>query len=148
MSDRREFLGAIAALSAGAALRIDDSPAPPAPASDAWLDQLKGKHRQLFDAPDPDGGTVLRHVRNYLDAWREAYGVGERDVLGVSVDQLELDSELALEAAGGFELSGRVVNADRAGAPATAIGSASTARPKCRTRRRASSPTTSTARAR
>ena len=77
MTDRREFLGAVAALSAGAALRIDDSPAP---ASDAWLDQLKGKHRQLFDAPDPDGGTVLRHVRNYLDAWREAYGVGERDL--------------------------------------------------------------------
>ena len=82
-TDRRAFLGTIAALSAGAALRIDDSPASPstpAPASDAWLDQLKGKHRQLFDAPDPDGGTVLRHVRNYLDAWREAYGVGERDV--------------------------------------------------------------------
>jgi len=80
MTDRREFLGAVAALSAGAALRFDDSLPPPAPASDAWLEQLKGKHRQLFDAPDPDGGTVLRHVRNYLDAWREAYGVGERDV--------------------------------------------------------------------
>jgi intracellular sulfur oxidation DsrE/DsrF family protein len=75
MTDRRAFLGTIAALSAGSALRIDDTPA-----SDAWLDQLKGKHRQLFDAPDPDGGTVLRHVRNYLDTWREAYGVGERDV--------------------------------------------------------------------
>ena len=78
MTDRRKFLGAIAALSAGAALPIDESPAPPV--SDAWLDQLKGKHRQLFDAPDPDGGTVLRHARTYLDAWREAYGVGERDV--------------------------------------------------------------------
>ncbi len=75
MTDRRAFLGTIAALSAGSALRIDHTPA-----SDAWLDQLKGKHRQLFDAPDPDGGTVLRHVRNYLDTWREAYGVGERDV--------------------------------------------------------------------
>jgi hypothetical protein len=75
MTDRREFLGTIAALSAGAALRIDH-----VSASDAWLDRLKGKHRQLFDAPDPDGGTVLRHVRNYLDTWREAYGVGERDV--------------------------------------------------------------------
>lgn len=78
MTDRRGFITAIAALSAGATL------APPAAAesstSDAWLDQLKGKHRQLFDAPDPDGGTVLRHTRNYLDGWREAYGVGERDV--------------------------------------------------------------------
>src|SRR5881396_3503493 len=50
MTDRRKFLGAIAALSAGAALPLDEGPA-----SDAWLDQLKGKHRQLFDAPDPDG---------------------------------------------------------------------------------------------
>ena len=81
-TDRRGFLSAVAALSAGAALGPDvparsllaDS------ASDAWLDRLKGKHRQLFDVPDPDGGTILRHVRNYLDTWQEAYGVGERDV--------------------------------------------------------------------
>jgi hypothetical protein len=78
MTDRRGFITALAALSAGATL------APPAaaesPASDAWLDQLKGKHRQLFDAPDPDGGTVLRHVRTYLDVWRSAYGIAEKDV--------------------------------------------------------------------
>ncbi|PYO91106.1 MAG: hypothetical protein DMD66_00630 [Gemmatimonadetes bacterium] len=49
-------------------------------ASDAWLDQLKGKHRQLFDVPEPEGGTALRHLRNYLDAWRNAFGVGEKDV--------------------------------------------------------------------
>lgn len=81
-TDRRTFLSAVAALSAGAALGPDVAmrPLPADSASDDWLDQLKGKHRQLFDAPDPDGGTVLRHVRNYLDTWREAYGVGERDV--------------------------------------------------------------------
>jgi hypothetical protein len=76
MTDRRGFITAIAALSAGATL----APAAESSTSDAWLDQLKGKHRQLFDAPDPDGGTVLRHTRNYLDGWREAYGVAERDV--------------------------------------------------------------------
>ena len=69
MTDRRSFLGTIAALSAASALDTD-----------AWLGQLKGKHRQLFDAPDPDGGTVLRHVRSYLDIWRDAYGVPERNV--------------------------------------------------------------------
>jgi intracellular sulfur oxidation DsrE/DsrF family protein len=53
--------------------------------SDSWLDQMKGKHRQLFDAPEPDGGTVLRHVRSYLDVWREAYGVREKDVSVVVV---------------------------------------------------------------
>ena len=80
MSDRRAFLGAFATLGAGAMLRVDGSAAPDAPASDAWLDSLKGKHRQLLDAPDPDGGTVLRHVRGYLDGWRDDYGVPERDV--------------------------------------------------------------------
>ena len=75
MSDRRAFLGAVATLSAGAMLRVEGSPA-----SDAWLDHLKGKHRQLFDVPEPDAGAVLRHARNYLDVWRDAYGVPERDI--------------------------------------------------------------------
>jgi hypothetical protein len=82
-TDRRGFVGAVAALSAGLALRAD------APVqrlfvaqqpSDDWLDHLKGKHRQLFDVPEPEGGTALRHLRNYLDAWRNAFGVEERDV--------------------------------------------------------------------
>jgi intracellular sulfur oxidation DsrE/DsrF family protein len=75
MTDRRAFLGAVATLSAGTMLHIDGSPA-----SDAWLDRLKGKHRLLFDVPEPDGGAVLRHARNYLDVWRDAYGVPERDI--------------------------------------------------------------------
>lgn len=89
-TDRRGFVGAVAALGAGVALPRDARVrqhfldeglvALEIPASDAWLKQLAGKHRQLFDAPDPDGGTVLRHVRNYLDTWREAYWVAERDV--------------------------------------------------------------------
>jgi hypothetical protein len=82
MTDRRAFLTAVTALSAGAVLRTDGTmPSLRTPAtSDAWLEQLKGKHRQLFDAPDPDGGTVLRHARGYLDVWRDAYGVPERDI--------------------------------------------------------------------
>src|SRR5256885_5733515 len=62
-TDRREFLGTIAALSAGAALRIDDSPAP---ASDAWLDQLKGKHRQLFDARSEEHTSELQSPCNLV----------------------------------------------------------------------------------
>jgi intracellular sulfur oxidation DsrE/DsrF family protein len=80
MTDRRGFITAIAALSAGATLAPPSPSAAESVASDAWLDQLKGKHRQLFDAPDPDGGTVLRHARGYLDVWRDAYEVPERDV--------------------------------------------------------------------
>jgi intracellular sulfur oxidation DsrE/DsrF family protein len=80
MTDRRTFLSTVAALSAVPALDGGS-----ASDSDAWLSRLKGKHRQLFDAPEPDGGTVLRHVRSYLDIWREVYGVPERDVSVVVV---------------------------------------------------------------
>ena len=78
MTDRRGFVSALAALGVGAALPA--SLAADSPASDAWLDRLKGKHRLVFDAPEPDDGTVLRHARNYLDTWREAYGVPEKDI--------------------------------------------------------------------
>jgi hypothetical protein len=79
-TDRRGFVGAVASMGAGWALGADARAQQSASASDAWLDRLKGKHRQLFDVPEPEGGTVLRHVRNYFDAWRNAFGVGERDV--------------------------------------------------------------------
>src|SRR5213594_4778036 len=80
-TDRREFVGTVAALGAGAVLGTHRSLEPlQVPAADAWLERLKGRHRQLFDVPEPEGGTALRHVRNYLDAWRDAYGVVERDV--------------------------------------------------------------------
>ena len=79
MTDRRAFLSSVAGIGAGALLAPELVHADVA-SSDAWLDQLKGKHRQLFDAPDPDGGTVLRHARGYLDAWHGAYGVAEHDI--------------------------------------------------------------------
>jgi intracellular sulfur oxidation DsrE/DsrF family protein len=79
MPDRRTFLSAVAALSAGAGATFHTNP-DTAGTSDAWLDPLKGKHRQLFDVPEPDGGAVLRHARNYLDTWRDTYGVPERDI--------------------------------------------------------------------
>ena len=79
-TDRRGFVGAVASMGAGWALGADTRAQQSASASDAWLDQLRGKHRQLFDVPEPEGGTALRHLRNYLDAWRTAFGVGERDV--------------------------------------------------------------------
>ncbi|MGE0441195.1 MAG: hypothetical protein AB7S39_11975, partial [Gemmatimonadales bacterium] len=37
--------------------------------NDAWLDKLTGKHRQLFDAPAPNGGIPLVHMLNYYDTY-------------------------------------------------------------------------------
>lgn len=47
---------------------------------DEWLKRLDGAHRQLFDAPDPNGGIPLVHVLNYYDTYNRAYGVPDRDI--------------------------------------------------------------------
>jgi hypothetical protein len=78
-TSRRGFVGTVAALGLldlvpGAAAAQGQA------AGDAWLDGIKGKHRMLLDVPEPDGGTALRHSRGFLDTWKEAYGVPERDV--------------------------------------------------------------------
>jgi len=78
---RRKFLASLAA-AAGATVvgtvfsgrRVEAAEVPAAPWDLAWLDELKGKHRQVFevgkleDVPGP-----LHVVTNYLDAWRDAY---------------------------------------------------------------------------
>jgi hypothetical protein len=48
--------------------------------SDRWLDGLTASHRQLFDAPSPEGGIPLVHVMNYYDTYNKAYSVGDRDI--------------------------------------------------------------------
>ena len=83
-SPRRSFIAAVAAAAGATALapllsgklgRLDAAEAPVAPWDLSWLDQLKGKHRQVFevgrkieDVPGP-----LHTVANYLDAWRDVY---------------------------------------------------------------------------
>ena len=48
--------------------------------SDRWLDGLKAKHRQFFDAPSPGGGIGLVHVMNYYDTYNKAYKVKDSDI--------------------------------------------------------------------
>src|SRR5215207_4430544 len=40
-----------------------------------WLEGLKGKHRQFFDTPTPNGGVPLVHILNYYDTYNKAFGV-------------------------------------------------------------------------
>ncbi|MEZ4456999.1 MAG: hypothetical protein R2882_10695 [Gemmatimonadales bacterium] len=51
--------------------------------NDAWLDKLTGKHRQLFDAPAPNGGIPLVHMLNYYDTYNKAYGAPDREINAV-----------------------------------------------------------------
>lgn len=56
---------------------------------DDWMDELKGKHRTVFDLSAHKNGKPLTQAKNYLDAWRDAFKVPERDlnlVIGVHGD--------------------------------------------------------------
>ena len=91
-SPRRTFLATIAGVAGATVLgpllpggRIEAAVAagvaPSAPWDLAWLDQLRGKHRQVFevgkleDVPGP-----LHVVANYLDVWRDVYQLEYPDV--------------------------------------------------------------------
>ena len=88
--DRRSFFSVLASL-AGVAM-VDSSveraaaqaPARPSGQWDmTWLDQFKGKHKQVFDYGTFDlsvDGRPLRFVRNYLDACRDVYSLEHPDV--------------------------------------------------------------------
>jgi len=89
---RRTFLATIAGVAGATVLApllsggrleaaVPAGAAPGAPWDLAWLDQLRGKHRQVFevgkleDVPGP-----LHVVANYLDVWRDVYQLEYPDV--------------------------------------------------------------------
>ena len=47
---------------------------------DKWLAGITGKHRCLFDAPTSDGGLPLIHMLNYINTYKNAYGVPSSEV--------------------------------------------------------------------
>ena len=76
---RRGFIGAMAAGAASlgvsalanpvlaGAIEAASAPAVAAdPAFDAWLNKIKGKHRQVYDAPEPHEGMPLAWARVFL----------------------------------------------------------------------------------
>ena len=78
---RRGFLArvfaATAALTAsGAGVREASA----AQASEAWLNEVKGTHRCLFDFPRHSNGWGLVHVLNYLNTYSAAYKAGAGEV--------------------------------------------------------------------
>ena len=47
--------------------------AAPASGPDAWISEVKGTHRCLFDFPQHKNGAPLLHILNYLNTYKEAY---------------------------------------------------------------------------
>ena len=80
--DRRSFVSALASLAGltatgvSAAQAAGQSQGPAAEWDLAWFDELKGRHKQLYDlgsfnlAVDPQ---PLRYARNFLDTFRDVY---------------------------------------------------------------------------
>src|SRR5499427_6527647 len=78
-NDRRGFLGrmfgavAAAGILGGTAEAQNKAPAAPAAGPDAWIGEVKGTHRCLFDFPQHKNGVPLLHILNYLNTYKEAY---------------------------------------------------------------------------
>ena len=81
---RRGFLGRISATAAALGLggliprSLSAEPAPRSsgadPAYEAWLNKITGKHKMVFDAPEPNGGMPVVWPRVWLDTTNGNYG--------------------------------------------------------------------------
>lgn len=70
---RRGFLARVFGTTAAAALAGAGQASAQATGPDAWIAQVKGTQRTLFDFPQHKGGVPLLHILNYLNTYREAY---------------------------------------------------------------------------
>jgi intracellular sulfur oxidation DsrE/DsrF family protein len=80
MTYRRGFIGRIFGAVAAAgfmgtatAEAQNKTAAAPAAGPDAWIGEVKGTHRCLFDFPQHKNGVPLLHILNYLNTYKEAY---------------------------------------------------------------------------
>ena len=80
---RRGFFGRIATVAAAAGLSgilpsrlaAEDAPSDRSldAALDAWFGKIKGKHRMIFDAPEPNSGMVAIWPRVYLNTMADTW---------------------------------------------------------------------------
>ncbi len=49
------------------------------PAFEAWLNKIAGKHKMVFDIPEPNGGFGLAWSRVFLNTTNETYGTTDAD---------------------------------------------------------------------
>ena len=87
-ANRRGFLGRIfggvaAAVTVSAAAEAQTPGAAAATGPDAWIREVKGTHRCLFDFPQHKNGVPLLHVLNYLNTYNEGYKAAPGTVAAV-----------------------------------------------------------------
>jgi len=94
MTDRRTFLGTLAAASIGAAVTPLDVSATTTPTFDAqqpekwdltWLERFSGKHRQVFDVGVLTGDfSPFLPIRNWYNAHRDVLGLESPQVNAIA----------------------------------------------------------------
>jgi hypothetical protein len=67
------MLGAVAAATVSGGVAEAQAPTAPASGPDAWLREVKGTHRCLFDFPQHKNFVPLLHILNYLNTYSTAY---------------------------------------------------------------------------
>jgi hypothetical protein len=96
-NSRRSFISALASVASGAAFHASAAEAAAQTAGGVtpnwdlrWLDELRGKHKQLYDLGTFNLGAdqaPLRYTRNFLDTFRDVYSLESPDIntlVGVS----------------------------------------------------------------
>ena len=78
--DRRRFLGQLLGAAAVANLSMVGLGAAQESSADAWIKEVKGSHRCLFDFPQHKGGVPQLHILNYLNTYATAYKTGAGEV--------------------------------------------------------------------
>ena len=82
VSSRRSFVALLGSVAGLAAFRspgeaaAQSAPPPAGPFDMAWLEQVKGKHKQLYDLGSFDlsaDGRPMRFCKNFLDTFRDVY---------------------------------------------------------------------------
>jgi hypothetical protein len=86
-SARRTFLaqvgaGTLALLGAPALLSAESMLAAP-PMDDKWVDNLKGRYRQYYDATSVNSGFALAYAMNWMDTMKSAYSLTDKDLNAV-----------------------------------------------------------------
>jgi len=86
---RRGFLGRLAAAAAAFGLGGVVSPLRAAqprshevsanPEFEAWLNKITGKHKMIFDVPEPNKGFAFAWARVFLNTTNEAYGTTDAE---------------------------------------------------------------------
>jgi len=78
---RRGFLGRMLGAAGVAGLSLSEARAASNDLeADAWIKEVKGTHRCLFDFPQHKNGFPLLHILNYLNTYTAAYKTGPGQV--------------------------------------------------------------------